>query len=287
MPENARLQAVEIGDIKVTYLPDGGGIVNPTALYPASDEAGWEKYPELLDAEGQVITTIGGFLIETGDRKIIVDTGIGPVTIPFPGFGPFSGGRYLQSLAESGVAREEVTDVIFTHLHLDHCGWTTVEEEGERRLTFPNARHAVTEAEWAFWHGGDNPAGPDPEAVQKPLEECVEHFEPGEEIAPGVRVLDTPGHTPGHVSLLIEDDGERLILTADTIHGPMQLQEPEWSVAFDIDAETARASREGLYDELTREDTIVAANHFADQVFGRIVVDEDGRMQWEPLEEAA
>ena len=150
MPDFAKLQTVTVGNIKVTYLPDGGGITNPLAMYPASTEAGWQQYSELLSEEGKLLTTIGGYLLEVGDRKIAVDQGIGPVNIDFPGFGPFFGEKYLDSLAQTGVTPQQITDMVYTHLHLDHCGWTTIDVEGQRRLTFPNAGYRVTKTGVGF-----------------------------------------------------------------------------------------------------------------------------------------
>ena len=282
MAQPAELSRVTVGDISVTYLPDGGGIVIPTALYPASDEAGWEHYEHLLDGEGKFITTIGGFYVETAGRRIIVDTGIGPQRLEFPGFGPFYGGRYLESVEQAGIDREEITDVFFTHLHLDHCGWTTIEVDGRRQLTFPNARHWANRTEWDFWYGGDDPTGPHPEHVQQPLAERIEWLPENDAVVPGITVRPTPGHTPGHVSLLLQSGDERLFLVADVLHGTMQLNQPEWSVAFDADAEQARATRDALYPELVRPDTLIAANHFSNQVFGSIV-QENGRRRWQPL----
>lgn len=284
MPKFAELQSVMVGSIKVTFLPDGGGVVEPLALYPASNMDSWHaRYTHLLDEQSKFITSIGGYLIETEDRKVIVDTGIGPVTIPFPGFGPFSGGEYLNSLAKTGVKPEAITDVIFTHLHLDHVGWTTVENEaGERVLTFPNARYVVTKDEWDFWYGGDNPAGPHPDYVQKPLDEVIEFVADEEELVSGVTVLDTAGHTPGHISLCVQDGGEKLYLTADLLHGAMQVTEPDWSVAFDADQAAARATRERMYALLTQPDVMVGVNHFSNIVFGKLVVDDDGNKKWVP-----
>ncbi len=282
MPQFAETQSVTIGDVKVTFLADGGGIVIPTALYPASTEEGWQNYADLLNEDGKFLTSIGAFLVEIGDRKIAVDTAMGPATVDFPGFGPFSGGKYLESLASTGVAREAVTDVVFSHLHLDHVGWTTLEVDGRRELTYPNARHLVAQTEWDFWYGGDNPAGPHPEFVQKPLADIIQFVQDGDEIAPGMRVVGTPGHTPGHISFLIESGGRRLYLTADILHGAMQLREPDWSVAFDNDPELARRSREGLYAELAQPNTIAGVNHFSTKVFG--VISPDGDVySWTPL----
>jgi glyoxylase-like metal-dependent hydrolase (beta-lactamase superfamily II) len=282
MPQPAEFSSITVGDIKITFLPDGGGIVIPTALYPASTEAGWKKHTDLLNEEGKFVTSIGGFLIETGEQKIIVDTGIGPVYLDFPGFGPFFGGKYLESLQKSGVSREEVTDLIFTHMHLDHVGWTSIEIGGRRELTFPNARHLVTAAEWESWHGGDSPIGPHPEFVQKPLEGRLTMIAPGDTPAPGITVLSTPGHSPGHISLLLTSGDQRAYLLADVVHGAMQFQEPEWSVAFDTDPVLARQSREGLYEALIKPNTIAIANHFSNTVFGRVVKEGDS-YRWVPL----
>lgn len=282
MPQFAKTQSAALGDVQVTFLADGGGIVVPTALYPASTEEGWQKHADLLDGEGKFLTSIGAFLVEMGDRKIAVDTALGPVTVDFPGFGPFSGGSYLESLASTGVSREEVTDVVFSHMHLDHVGWTTLDVDGRRELMYPYARHLVARAEWDFWYGGDNPAGPHPEFVQKPLADIIQFVQDGDEIAPGMSVISTPGHTPGHISLLIESGGQRLFLTADILHGAMQLQEPDWSVAFDIDPAQARLSREGMYQEFTKPNTLVGVNHFSTNVFGTITPDGD-LYRWTPL----
>lgn len=282
MPEIAPLKTIHIGDFKVTFLPDGGGIVNPLALYPASNEEGWQNHQDLLDDEGKFITTIGAYIVQIGERIIAVDLGMGPVTVDFPGFGPFSGGKYLENLAKLGISRFDVTDLVFTHLHLDHVGWTTFELEGERVLTYPNARVLTTAVEWEFWHGGDNPAGPHPTAVQKPLEDRIEFVSGGDEIVPGLTVISTPGHTPGHISLLVDSGGERLFLLGDILHGAMQLQEMDWSVAFDTDQAQARQTREQLYPELVRANTLVAANHFSNDVFGYIKPDGD-TYAWQPL----
>jgi len=179
MPGYAPVQAIEVGEIRITYLGDGGGRTVPSIAFPASGEDGWATHLHHLDAQGQFVTSVGGFLVETGDRRVVVDTGIGPHRIEFPGVGYFEGGRYLQSFAETGFSRADVTDVVYTHLHLDHCGWTTVVSDGERVLTFPSARHLATGTEWSHWAGGTDPAGPDREAVQKPLEDRIEAVTPG------------------------------------------------------------------------------------------------------------
>lgn len=275
MPSFAEPEVHTVGRVRVTFLADGGGVVDPRASFPASGDDGWQRHGHALDDEGRFITSIGGFLVETGNRKVVVDLGMGPVTVDFPGFGPFKGGSFLKSLETTGVTPAEVTDVLFTHLHLDHVGWALDEEGG---LRFPNARYAVSPAERDHWWGGDDPSGPSP-AFQKALGDRLEPLLPSESPAPGMEVLLTPGHTPGHVCLSVEDGDERLILLGDVLHTSVQLDEPDWSIAFDVDAELARRSREAMLSELAAPGTTGAALHFADAVFGRLV-HVGGRPRW-------
>lgn len=283
MPQFASLQSLAVGPFRVTYLPDGGGVASPVATFPPSGEAAWQAYADLLTADGQVVTSIGAFLIETGDRKVLVDTGIGPVRLDFPGFGVYQGGRLLESLAQAGVAADQVTDVLFTHLHVDHVGWVTTADGESRRLTFPNARHLVSEAEWRFWYGADNPAGPHPETVQKPLAPVIQFVADGQEIAPGLRAIATPGHTPGHLSLALDGGSQRLIVIADLMYSPVQISQPTWSAAFDADPAQANATRLAMLAQLVQPDTLTAAGHFADAVFGLVRKGPDG-LRWTPLQ---
>lgn len=283
MLARAPMQSVTIGSVKVTYLPDGIGRFLATATFPNSTAEQWQSFQQYVDEQQRMLTSIGGFLIETGDRNIIMDTGTGPVQLEFPGFGPMHGGDYPASFAATGVAREAITDVVFTHLHLDHVGWTTLPAAGGgRELMFPNARHVVAQAEWDFWYGGDNPAGPHPEYVQQPLADIIRFIEPGADVAPGVSTIATPGHTPGHLSLLVRSGGQRLCLTADIMHVAAQVAMPEWTMAFDVDPAQATASRKRLMAELAQPDTLAAINHFSGGVFGRIT-HADSAYQWHPL----
>lgn len=285
MPERAPVQTVTVGDARVTYLPDGTGRFLATASFPGSSSADWQNaFRDMVDGEQRMVTSIGAFLIQIGDRNIIMDTGTGPIEVEFPGFGPLVGGDFLNSLAQAGLDRHAVTDVIFTHLHIDHVGWVTLDVDGQRELTFPRARHMVTQTEWAFWYGGDNPAGPHPQFVQQPLAPIIEFVAPGDEIAPGLTLLDSAGHTPGHISLLYTHGDQRLCLTADIWHNAAQVQQQDWVMAFDIDGAAAIAARKRIVRELLIPNTLVASNHFSNTVFGHVQQAADGRYSWLPLD---
>lgn len=279
MAKFAELESRSIGDFKVTFLPDGGGLIDPQAMYPASADKGWGEYGDLLDNDGRIVITIGGFLIEVGDEKIVMDLGFGPATVEFPGFGPFMGGEFLNSLKQTGVSPEEVTQVVYTHLHLDHVGWTSQEVDGEYVLTFPNARHLCTQADWDFWPGDESGLGPNAETVVAPLKDKIEFIAGGDVLAPNLTVLSTPGHTPGHISLKIDAGDQQLYLIADLIHSEVQFVEAEWHVVFDIDPELGRKSREELYPLLADPNVTIADGHFANGVFGKLTND-DGAWTW-------
>jgi glyoxylase-like metal-dependent hydrolase (beta-lactamase superfamily II) len=269
----APLESIDVGDIKVTYLPDGDATVEAGTVFPASNEALWEAHRELFDAEGKLLLTLGGFLVETGDQKIVVDLGFGDMTVPFaPVGGVFRGGQLLSSLRRAGVEPADVDVVFYTHLHLDHVGWTA--QNGE--LTFPNARYVVGEGEFEFWQGVTDEelavVGPHPEAVQAPLVNRIESVGDGALIASGVNVLASPGHTPGHCSAVISSGADRAIILGDVVHCPLQLADGDLRIIFDVDPETAARTRDKIAAELEGDSGVLAAGgHFSGSAFGRIV----------------
>jgi glyoxylase-like metal-dependent hydrolase (beta-lactamase superfamily II) len=282
MPAPAPYQVIQVGDIRVHYLPDGDGASDPLAIFPDSAEVDWTIYGQYLDDEGMFRTSIGAFLVETAQHRVMVDTGIGPVSLNFPGFGSYRGGELLDSLAKSGTSPDDVTDVVFTHMHIDHVGWVTRDKGGERVVTFPYARYCVAEPEWRHWHGGDDPAGPAPAAVQRPLEGRLEFVSDREELVPGISAIFSPGHTPGHMALLVRDGPQRCVIIGDVMYGPVQANVIDWCVAFDMDPDAARESRRIVIHELVQPNTTAAAGHFTDSVFGQFMGTGLG-LHWRPM----
>jgi glyoxylase-like metal-dependent hydrolase (beta-lactamase superfamily II) len=224
-------------------------------------------------AVGMVWLPSAGFLVETGDQKIVVDLGFGDMTVPFaPVGGVFRGGQLLSSLRRAGVEPADVDVVFYTHLHLDHVGWTA--QNGE--LTFPNARYVVGEGEFEFWQGVTDEelavVGPHPEAVQAPLVNRIESVGDGALVASGVNVLASPGHTPGHCSAVISSGADRAIILGDVVHCPLQLADGDLRIIFDVDPETAARTRDKIAAELEGDSGVLAAGgHFSGSAFGRIV----------------
>lgn len=280
MAEPARLNHIMVGDIRITYLPDGVTRLAPVEFLVGSTAEQWKLHQEWLDSGGQLVASIGGLLIESGDRKVLVDTGFGPKHADIPPFGPFDGGELLQSFAAVGVDPSQVDTVAYTHLHLDHIGWTSkAAVDRDRVLTFPKARYVIRSAEWKQWSGRNDPAGPSEAEVEDPLRNRVDLVDGDQSLAPGVTMVSTPGHTHGHSSFVISSGTDRAMILGDVIHCPVQLEEQEWSCAFDVDRAQARATREKLLAELEGSSTIAAQGHFSDFTFGRIMRGQ-GKRQW-------
>jgi glyoxylase-like metal-dependent hydrolase (beta-lactamase superfamily II) len=269
----APVESIDVGDIRITYLRDGDAVCSATKIFPSSDEALWQAHRQFLDDDGQLLCTLGGFLVETGDRKIVVDLGFGDRTTPFPLIdGVYRGGELLQNLERSGVRAADVDTVLFTHMHLDHVGWTS----RGGTLTFPNARYLAGDGELEFWQGltdADLAAlGPDPDSVQTPLKGRMEPVRDGQAVAPGVNVLASPGHTPGHCSVVVSSGSERAIILGDVLICPLQITQSELGVLSDVDPVTAARTREAIAAELAGDEQAIGANaHFTGSVFGRVV----------------
>ena len=181
-PHMAPQQTIKYPSIKVTYIIDDFSYIPTNIMYPSSKSESWKQFDHLTDDKGNMLVTFGGFLIESGNKKVLMDLGLGTEKVSFPGFGMVSGKGYLQSLKNVGINPEDITDVFYTHLHMDHCGWTSVEKDGKRVLTFPNAEHWVSEEEWNYWSKIDFPT------LQKniinPLKGKIKFLKDGQEIAP-------------------------------------------------------------------------------------------------------
>ncbi|MDR8412798.1 MBL fold metallo-hydrolase [Nonomuraea sp. 3-1Str] len=277
------IRSVRLGATKVSFVPDGAVQGRPLAWLPDTTDDVWAAHPEYLDASGHLVASIGGLLVENGDRALLIDAGFGPQSVPAaPGQpnGAIHGGALLDGLAELGRGPEEIEAVAFTHLHADHLGWAWHPAPGGDRPAFAQAGYLVSEPEWAQHHLLEAQGMTKEIAALAPRVRTVVD---GQEIFPGVRVRIAAGHTPGHAEYVITSGGQRLIAFGDALHSPIQVDHPEWSCVYDHDPVRAADHRRRLVAELEEPGTIGFGGHFADVVFGRVRRDGDGPA-WRPLD---
>ncbi|MEV4095803.1 MBL fold metallo-hydrolase [Streptosporangium saharense] len=270
-----RVRSLRLGDLTVTYVPDGAVRLKPHGWLPAATADDWADNRDHLDHDGFLVAGIGGLLVERGDRALLIDAGFGPETYPDdpgnPLLGTLHGGELLESLRRLGRTPERIEAVAITHLHSDHLGWAWNDT-----LPFAHAAHLVAAPEWERRDLAAEPRL----AVVAPRVRTVED---GEEIFPGVRASFAHGHTAGHTTYVITGGGRRLIAFGDALHAPVQVTHPEWSCGIDHDPVESAEHRRRLVGELSRPGTVGYGGHFADVVFGRAEPRPDGRLTWVPV----
>ncbi|GGL13920.1 MBL fold metallo-hydrolase [Nocardia jinanensis] len=262
---------MKLGSLLLTPLLDGAGQEDPREVLLRPEVPGdpWDEHEELLTDDGRLELAVGGYLIRSGDRNILVDAGVGTIDN-----GKYRGGQFLESLKAQGLEPGEITDVIFTHLHFDHVGWAS--KKGA--VVFENAAYRVHELDWE--HFVESPSA-EPGAVRKlrPLESRLELFAGDATLAPGLDARHTPGHTPGSTTLIVSSEGQRAALIGDLAHTPIELVEPHWHFAFDFDSVAAAAVRADFVSEFADTDTDILAAHFPGMQAGRLTT-IDGAPRW-------
>lgn len=258
---------MQIGNLTIDPVSDGVGYFDPTAWRGTTLEM-WEQHQQFLTPDGKVELAIGGFLVRgAGERVVLVDNGIGETA---PG-GRFQGGKLMESLALYDVKPADITDMIYTHLHFDHIGWTT--REGVNQ--FPNATFRCDARDWSHF------VGPDPRVTpqMKPIEDRLQTWDRAGPILPGIDAMVAPGHTPGSTILVLSSGPARGLLLGDVVHCPAELLDDEWAGLGDVNPELAKRTRVALTKEIEGTDVPVAAAHFPGMVFGRLLAAQ-GRRYW-------
>jgi glyoxylase-like metal-dependent hydrolase (beta-lactamase superfamily II) len=279
----------QVGDLWCTVLSDGY-VSNPAAwCFPNADEL---QLATALESRGStwdhVISPYTCLLIETGREIVLADAGLGDSS--------HTSGAILARLEVSGIRPPDVSTVIFTHAHPDHIGGAV---NGHARFArhpvFPNARYIMAEAEWDFWNAthtdlrsmrvGDEAKS----AIRSVAHEClhalrhrIELIDCETEIVPGIRALPAPGHTPGHLALLLSSEGRQLLNLGDAATHPLHLEHPEWENGFDLEPDRALATRRALMERAMADGMHVMAFHFPFPSVGHVASRNGGGWEWTP-----
>jgi glyoxylase-like metal-dependent hydrolase (beta-lactamase superfamily II) len=311
---------VKIGEIEIVPVLDGSILskLHATKPFPAPGSAPWDEQHGMFRPDGLIESTLGAFLVRTGDRVVLVDAGGGPalprgdappVIDPDDAGDPIAAafrargapddvvrqladdfgrtrvvqGRLPASLDAQGVRPEEITDLVLTHLHFDHIGWASA----EGTAFFPNATIRCASADLEHFL-----AGPDEEqfvsliygalpasARLGPVLDRVETWDSDQTLMPGIDVRLAPGHTPGSSVVVVSDGAARALLLGDIVHCPLELMDDDFNLLVDHDQELANRVREAYARELEGSDVLAAAAHFPGLRFGRLLPSE-GTRRW-------
>ena len=263
----SRVSSIDIGSIKVTSLLDGELVLPAEVLLNLKDE----DAQTIRDNNENKLSSsnINAYLIQSGERNLLVDAGCRELFGPTCGF-------IKDALAEAGVSTQQVTDVFLTHLHPDHIAGTL---NTDGTAVFNNAQLHLVDIEYDFWikenfdavevNGADwaNLA----QAVVTAYKDRLNLLSQGKEIMPGVNTVAIPGHTPGHSGFRVDSGNESLMHLGDILHlQNLQLIDPNVSTVFDIDYDTALLSRKRVLDMVSTDKNLCTSGHWLSPKFGHI-----------------
>jgi glyoxylase-like metal-dependent hydrolase (beta-lactamase superfamily II) len=278
--------ALRVGEIDVLVVSDG---VLPlptktmaTNVDPA-DLANW--LDQMFMPRDAFDWPLNVLVVRSGDRTILVDSGLGSQFPDFP-----RAGQFPLRLAAAGIDLASVTDVVITHMHMDHVGGLLV--DGVKERLRPDVRIHVAAAEVEFWASPDfshtSMPSPVPDVLRSTATRFLNEyhkqlriFEDEYEVAPGVVVRLTGGHTPGHSVVDLTSGGERLTFAGDAVF-PVGFDHPEWHNGFEHDPEESARVRVRLFRELAESGGLLVATHLPFPSVGRVAVDGDV-FRWVPV----
>lgn len=262
------VEPLRVGDVEIHVACYGFAPLDLADECPGHDvdwRAERERHPWAFVDEGSWQWHVHAFVASGRWGTAVIDTGVGAYP-PYRPWTPGTGSSADEAFAGVGLAPGDVGLVVLSHLHADHAGGSWA-GEGPR---FPNARYVLHEADLSFFAGGHEPYAAVNEMQQLRTLGMLDLDPRDRELVPGIWVVHTPGHTPGHRSIVVGTDaGDRVLLTGDLLHVPVQAAHPEWASSHDEDPEAGGASRERLLGRAAEGSWIVGVPHFA-QPFGRM-----------------
>ena len=259
---------------ETTFLPalDMLPALTPDKL---ADNRSWMLQAGAIDPQDTLILAFQSYVVKTPHHTILIDSCIGNDK-PRPTRAKWhmkTDDTYLRALSAAGLGVGDIDVVMCTHLHVDHVGWNTRLENGRWVPTFPNARYIFGKTEFDYWTAQRAKAEVPPfaDSVLPVVEEQhAEIVPPASQIGDHVRLLPTPGHTPGHVAFAFGRGKDDAVFSGDLMHSPLQARYPELSAKFDVDQAQAAATRRNFLDRYCDTDTLCCTAHFPSPSAGKI-----------------
>ena len=256
--------------------------VEPSPITDLAMNVPEEQLAQALAERGlsstELIVAFNCLLIHAGEHCVLVDTGCGH------GMDRLDG-KLLENLQAEGLAPQDIDRIFLTHADGDHVHGLM---DPEGRLVFPNAHYFMWKGMWDFWNS-ETTLAQLPEAMTAfgrkmlpVIKDRTEPVEPETEFLPGFRVIPTPGHRPGHSSLIISSAGEHLVHLGDAVGHPILIEHPDWRWKFDASPEQAESDRRQLLNRAADQQSLVFGAHFPFPGLGRVIRQEEG-WRWEPV----
>jgi glyoxylase-like metal-dependent hydrolase (beta-lactamase superfamily II) len=279
-----------VGQVKVSQIVELESLGGTRFILPDASPEEVQKLPWLVpdyaSDQGRLKMSIHVLVVETPTLRIVVDTGLGndKQGRAVPSWNGLST-PFLETLTAAGYPPDSVDLVLCTHLHVDHVGWNTRLVDGRWVPTFTQARYLFGRAEYAYWAAHREDVAHPPASFDDSVMPIVdagraELIDPSHRIGAEISLIATPGHSPGHLSVLIASEGDTLLLAGDAAHHPVQFAHPDWSSTADYDAAQAARTRRALLARFADTPTRIVGGHF---VGGRAVRDGDAfRMVTDP-----
>ncbi len=263
------MNKITIGKTELYPVSDGTIRVRKKEFFGDLHESDWNPYKEY---SSQFINlNIGSFIIKTESGTILIDTGLGKLD---HGTHQLKKETLISEMDKSGFSVTDIDIVFMTHLHWDHVGTNMTLTKGEWAPTFPNAKYFVSNKDWKlFSRLLDTKSFEYIKEQVNPLIDLglLNRFENEISLTSEIRTISTPGHTPGHTSVLISSNSEKAIITGDAIHIPLQFNHPDWTPSIDRDKILSTQSRQMIINYIEKEHALIAAGHFPFPGFGNII----------------
>ena len=259
---------------ETTFLPalDLFPQLSPDLLAQNRD---WMRKAGTIDETDTLILCFQSYVVRTPHHTILIDSCIGndkPRPLR-PKWNMKTDDTYMSGLKAAGVSVEDIDFVMCTHLHVDHVGWNTRLEGGRWVPTFPKARYIFGKTEFDYWseQNAKAPVPPFGDSVL-PVVEAKRADIVGDDFAVGdhLRILPTPGHTPGHVAFAFGRAKDDAVFVGDMMHTPLQLRHPELSPRFDVDPVQAAVTRKNFLERYCDTNTLCCTAHFPSPSTGKI-----------------
>jgi len=272
------VQQTTLGDFELTAISDGLYLLDGGAFFGVVPKTLWSKKVS-ADENNRVLAGLNSVLVRTGDKNILIETGIGNKLPEKMAQIYGQPAKLLDNLSATGVSPSDIDIVINTHLHFDHCGWNTVLQAGKPVATFPKAKYYVQEDEWKHAHENQRDAISYMTDNYDPLVESgqMRLLHGDQEIAPGILVKVFPGHTRDMQAVIIQSGGKTACYISDLIPTSAHL-ELNWIMAFDLYPLETIESRKRYYSRAIPEKWLTTFTHDPELPWAYLEKDERGKI---------